>query len=88
MNIDYYNKLLILLLSIMLVIMSSLSLNTYIRLKKLIPIYKNDDTFSVACRLSKEHIVISFWINLIILILSIIILILTSKNFFNIVINQ
>jgi hypothetical protein len=85
MNIIYYNKLLILLISILLVIISSLSINTYIRLKQLIPIYKNEDTFSVACRLSKEHIIISYWISITILILSIIILFLTSKNFFNIV---
>jgi hypothetical protein len=73
------------LLSLMLTVISSWSLGTFMRLNSASKKYNNNKVFESACQLSKEYVVAGVYMGVVITIISFIVLTLNSydvyKNF-------
>jgi hypothetical protein len=75
--------LLTMVLSLMLLIMSIWSLNTFSILDKVSKTYKGPLTFAAACNLTKEHVLAGLWISKTVIILSLCIFAVLGKSFYN-----
>lgn len=67
-----------LVISIMLVLISSFCLNTYLRLHKTSSKYESDNTFSGACGMSKDYVISGIIISITFLIISAVSMIISS----------
>lgn len=70
------------LLSLILTLVSSWSLGTFLRLHSASKKYNNNKVFESACQLSKEYVTTGVWMGTIITILSLVVLVLTSHGLY------
>lgn len=75
---------LILLLSLLLIIISSWSLGTFMRLNKVVNNYNSDRTLESACQVSKQYVQTGLVLGYIITVVSLIILLVASWNVYRV----